>query len=120
MFYRKYLTCVASLSLSAGLWIHSSSSLHAQSSIDLNEAERMLDLNVVELETQLVKGLRLFTNEQKNYVHQVVLAVKNRQIPRSMVNVVYVWSIERNPKYPFLYFQPALRAIGKQRGLTVP
>ncbi len=37
-----------------------------------------------------------------------------------MVNVVYVWSIERNPKYPFLYFQPALRAIGKQRGLTVP
>ncbi len=56
MFDRKYLTYVASLSLSAGIWFHSSSSLQAQSSIDLNEAERMLDLNVVELETQLVKA----------------------------------------------------------------
>lgn len=97
-----------------------SSQARAQSPIDLNEAERMLDLNVVELEDQLVKGLRLFTAQQKEYVHAVVVGVKNRQIPRSMVNVCYVWSLERNPKYPFLYFQPALRAIGKQRGITVP
>ncbi len=94
---------------------------HSQAqSIDMNEAERMLDINLVDLEDQLVKGLRLFTAEQKNYVHLVVIAVKNQQIPRAMVNVVFVWSKERNPKYPFLYFQPALRAIGKQRGLNVP
>ncbi len=49
---------------------------NAQSGIDANEAERMLDLNMVQLEDQLVKGLRLTTADQKQYIQGVLLAVK--------------------------------------------
>ncbi len=93
---------------------------NAQSGIDANEAERMLDLNMVQLEDQLVKGLRLTTADQKQYIQGVLLAVQNGQIPRAMVNVVFVWSRERNPKFPFPYFRIALRTLAARRGVTLP
>ena len=93
---------------------------NAQSGIDVNEAERMLVLNMVQLEDQLVKGLRLTTADQKQYIQVVLLAVQNGQIPRAMVNVVFVWSLERNAKYPFPCFRIALRTLAARRGVTLP
>ncbi|MFO0924822.1 MAG: hypothetical protein U0905_20340 [Pirellulales bacterium] len=104
-----------------------SSQARAQSPIDLNEAERMLDLNVVELEDQLVKGLRLFTAQQKEYVHFFRLFLFMRSS--------WVWKIGRfrdrwstfvmfghsnaTPSIRFSISSLLSAPIGK-RGITVP
>jgi hypothetical protein len=72
------------------------------------------------LEDQLRYGLRCATPHQMEYVKLVADAVEQGQIPREMVNLVYRWSLERNPRVPFPYFQFVLRELGKRRNLPVP
>jgi hypothetical protein len=86
---------------------------------DANVAEQMLDLNTVELRIQLQNGLRLFLPEQQDFLDQVLAAVDNGQLPRAMVNMVYVWSLRRNRKFPFPYFEVAMRALAERRGVTL-
>ncbi|MFM8407238.1 MAG: hypothetical protein ACKN94_07960 [Pirellulaceae bacterium] len=85
----------------------------------VEEAESMLQLNLVELEDQLVNGLRAVTGEQRAFLRTVVKAVEDRRIPRSMVNVLFVWSRERNPKYPFPYFRLAITTLADRRGVNL-
>ena len=84
---------------------------------DANLAEQMLDLNTVELRIQLQNGLRVFLPEQQDFLDQVLAAVDNGQLPRAMVNMVYVWSLRRNRKIPFPYFEIAMRALAERRGV---
>jgi len=86
---------------------------------DSNVAEQMLDLNTVELRIQLQNGLRVFLPEQQDFLDQVLVAVDNGQLPRAMVNMVYVWSLRRNRKIPFPYFEVAMRALAERRGVTL-
>ncbi len=86
---------------------------------DSNTAEQMLDLNTVELRLQLQNGLRVFLPEQQDFLDQVLAAVDNGQLPRAMVNMVYVWSLRRNRKIPFPYFEVAMRALAERRGVTL-
>lgn len=87
--------------------------------IDFNEAERMLDMNVVELRLQLRNGLRVFLPEQEAFLETVLAQVQAGRLPRSMVNMVYVWAKRRNAKVPFPYFEFALRALADRRGVTL-
>ncbi len=86
---------------------------------DVNTATEMLDLNSVELRVQLQNGLRVFLPEQQEFLDRVLLAVDNGQIPRAMVNMVYVWSQRRNKKVPFPYFEFAMRTLAERRGVTL-
>ncbi len=71
------------------------------------------------LQDQLVKGLRATTAEQKQYAETVAAAVDAGRLPRGMVNQVYRWALERNPKVPFPYFQYALNIVSRRRGITL-
>ena len=84
-----------------------------------NEAERMLDVNTVELGIQLKRGLRVFLPEQEQFIDRVLVEVGNRRLSRSMVNVIYIWSLRRNPKVPFPYFEFVMRELAKQRGVNL-
>lgn len=86
---------------------------------DANVAEQMLDLNTVELRIQLQNGLRVFLPEQQDFLDQVLTAVDSGQLPRAMVNMVYVWSLRRNRKFPFPYFEVAMRALAERRGVML-
>jgi hypothetical protein len=86
---------------------------------DTNLAEQMLDLNTVELRIQLQNGLRVFLPEQVAFLNAALAAVDSGRIPRSMINMVYVWAIRRNPKVPFPYFEVALRTLADRRGVTL-
>jgi len=86
---------------------------------DVNTATDMLDLNSVELRVQLQNGLRVFLPEQQEFLDRVLLAVDSGQIPRAMVNMVYVWSQRRNKKVPFPYFEFAMRTLAERRGVTL-
>ncbi len=96
-----------------------SSQARAQSPIDLNEAERMLDLNVVELEDQLVKGLDSLRHSRKN------MFMRSSWVEESADSAIdgqrLLCLVTRTqPQVSVSLFPAALRAIGKQRGITVP
>ncbi len=92
----------------------------AQEPLSANSAERLTQLNLVDLEAQLVSGLRLTNAQQKQYIAAVLNAVRQQKLPRSMVNVVYVWSLRRNDRYPFPYFRIAMNTLAARRGVTLP
>lgn len=84
-----------------------------------NAAERLSSTHVAPLKDQLEKGLRATTPGQRQFVNVVVTAVNNRVLPRAMVNLVYRWALKRNSKIPFPYFEFALRALAKRRGINL-
>ncbi len=106
-------TLVATLFLCTGLSI-------AQDGFDMNEAERMMDFNTVELRDQLVFGLRTTLPGQQEFLDYVIASVDAGEIPRAMVNVVFVWARKRNPRIPYPYFEIALRLLAERRGVTWP
>jgi hypothetical protein len=102
------------------LTFRSSPLVHAQDFTTNNNAEVTSRNSLVDLEDQLINGLRLTTAGQKQYIAAVLAQVQNQKLPRAMVNVVYRWSIERNSKYPFPYFRLAMNALAARRGVTLP
>jgi hypothetical protein len=86
----------------------------------LNSASRLGDQNIANLEDQLKNGLRVVSPDQVQFVRIVVANVDAGKLPRAMVNLVYKWALERNPRVPFPYFQYALRALAKRRGVNLP
>lgn len=112
---RQFLQCFLGTAIVAAI----PTVIDAQSGSTFNDAEKMLSMNMVDLEDQLVKGLRLTTASQKQYIGTILQAVRQERIPRSMVNVVFVWARQKNPKYPFPYFQIAIRTLAKRRGVAL-
>lgn len=96
--------------------------LHAQqiAANTANSAERLSERNVVNLEDQLNNGLRTVNSKQRIFVKTVIVYVDHKRIPRAMVNLVYRWATERNPRVPFPYFEFAMRALSKRRGVNLP
>ena len=85
-----------------------------------NGANFLTPSQITPLKDQLEKGLRATTPAQKQFVATVVNAVENNHIPRAMVNLVFRWALERNKRVPFPYFEFALRALAKRRGIIFP
>lgn len=94
--------------------------LRAQEGNSLNSAERLTTRNVVSLEDQLKNGLRVSRPKQQAFIKVVVHHVDHGKLPRAMVTLVYDWAIKRNPAVPFPYFQYALRALSRRRGINLP
>ena len=90
-----------------------------QDGFQINEAERMMSFNTIELKDQLYFGLRTFLPEQQAFLDVVVAKVESRELSRAMVNVVFVWAKKRNPKIPFPYFETALRLLAEKRGVIL-
>ncbi|MDZ4848925.1 MAG: hypothetical protein SGI77_06500 [Pirellulaceae bacterium] len=86
---------------------------------DANIAEQMLDLNSVELRIQLQSGLRIFLPEQQEFLDKLLASVDRGELPRAMVNLVYVWALRRNKKIPFPYFEIAMRTLAERRGVDL-
>ncbi|QDV22963.1 hypothetical protein [Aureliella helgolandensis] len=93
---------------------------HAQQGRGSNGAERQSNSHAASLEDQLHYGLRAVTPAQLKFVKTVVQYVDEGRIPRAMVNMVFTWARERNPRVPFPYFEFAMRELTKRRGTTLP
>lgn len=92
----------------------------AVADLGVNDAEQNPASQTVLLEDQLLNGLRVVTPEQRQYVLQIVALVDQGKLPRAMVYAIYTWSLKRNPRVPFPYFQIGLRAVADRRGIVVP
>lgn len=93
--------------------------LPAQEGVSFNGAEQDTS-RIAPLADQLKNGLRVVAPDQMQFVQVVVAYVEMGKIPRAMVNLVYKWALERNPRVPFPYFQFAMKVLAKRRGVNLP
>lgn len=114
-------TWIGCLTLLASLAWPTSRYALGQEGNSLNSAEQLRgSRNVVPLIDQLSNGLRATRNGEIEFLRVVVQRVDEGKLPQGMVNLVYRWAIERNPRVPFPYFQMAMRELSKRRGVTLP
>ena len=114
-------TWIGCLTLLASLAWPSSRSALGQEGNSFNSAERLRgSRNVVPLIDQLANGLRASRPGDIEFLNVVVQRVDEGKLPQGMVNLVYRWAIERNPRVPFPYFQLAMRELSRRRGVTLP
>ncbi len=85
----------------------------------INSAERLGEQNVVSLEDQLLNGLRTVTPAQRQFVKKVSMYVRMGKLPRAMINLVYDWALQRNPKVPYPYFEFAMKVLSRRRGVLL-
>lgn len=77
------------------------------------------EYRTVDLRTQLVTGLRVVQPSQAAYIDRVVRTVEQGRMSEAMVQLIYRWSIQRNPRVPFPYFQLAMQALTERRGIVL-
>ena len=94
---------------------------YCQEGNSINSAERNQSYsNRVPLIDQLTNGLRVTRPIDVQFLQVVVQNVDDGHLPQAMVNLVYRWAIQRNPRVPFPYFQLAMRELSRRRGVQLP
>ena len=72
------------------------------------------------LEEQLTNRLRATTEDQRNYVTLVVDQCRLQRLDIKLVVAVERYAIRRNPRFPFPFFERALRFEANKRGVALP
>jgi hypothetical protein len=72
------------------------------------------------LEEQLTNRLRATRQDQIDYVKFVVKQVRAGKLDTKLVVAIERYALRRNPHYPFLYFERALRFEANKRGVPLP
>ena len=77
---------------------------------------------VATLEERLLNGLRARTDQEKEYVKQVVTYVQQGKLPEKLVDSTFLWVRKNKPKhnYPIFYFKRILELRAKALNLEVP
>jgi hypothetical protein len=68
----------------------------------------------------LEKGLRARTNQELQFIESVLQLVQNRQLPATLVRATMDYARRKaKRKYPFPYFERALRLRAARLGVTI-
>jgi hypothetical protein len=71
------------------------------------------------LEDRLKSGLKCRRQEEFAFVGQVAQRVRTGQIPEALVLQTMQWSLKKNPKFPFYYFQFAVKKQADALGVSL-
>ena len=79
-------------------------------------------IDVLDLQQQLEKGLRVKRPEDLKFVKLVVTMVGNNTLPLPLVKSAFLWARKKalTTPYPFPYFERALRVLAAKQGITIP
>ncbi len=75
---------------------------------------------VARLEDQLLVGLRATRTDQRTFLRKIAEHVEKGAMERARVLAIYEWAITRNGRYPFPYFERAMRLDAKKLGIELP
>ncbi len=75
---------------------------------------------VATLDEQLINRLRATTDVQEVYLRYIVKLVDQEKLEPRLVLAIERYARRRNPRYPFPYFERALRYEADKRGVTLP
>ena len=71
------------------------------------------------LEDRLNSGLKCRRSEEFAFVGVVAQRVRTGQIPEALVLQTMQWSLKKNPKFPFFYFQFAVKKQASALGVSL-
>jgi hypothetical protein len=74
---------------------------------------------VATLKETLEKGLKARLPSEFKFIHHVVALVNHGSLSREMVLSTFSWSLKKNERIPFPYFQFAMRAHAKELGVNL-
>jgi len=79
-------------------------------------------VEVIDLKQQLEKGLRARRPEEFKFVDLVVKMVGNDSLPLPLVKSTFLWARKKalTTRYPFPYFERALRVRAAKQGIKIP
>ena len=77
------------------------------------------DAALPSLEDRLNSGLKSRRPEEFTFVGTVAQRVQTGQIPEALVLQTMQWSLRKNPKFPFFYFQFAVKKQATALGVTL-
>lgn len=72
-----------------------------------------------DLRVQLRDGLKASRDAEYAFVDRVVLMVEEKRLPLDMVDAMYTYARNRNPRIPFPYFERSLRLVAAQKGIRI-
>lgn len=71
------------------------------------------------LEDRLKSGLKCRRQEEFSFVGLVAQRVQTGQIPEALVLQTMQWSLKKNPKFPFFYFEFAVKKQAAALGVSL-
>jgi hypothetical protein len=71
------------------------------------------------LEDRLKSGLKCRRQDEFAFVSLVAQRVRTGQIPEPLVLQTMQWSLKKNPKFPFFYFQFAVQKQADALGVSL-
>ena len=71
------------------------------------------------LEDRLNSGLKCRRSEEFSFVGTVSQRVKTGKIPEALVLQTMQWSLRKNPRFPFFYFQFAVKKQAAALGVSL-
>lgn len=74
---------------------------------------------VVSLRDQLLAGLKVRRQVEKQFVDEVVRLVRERRLPTKLVLETFHYARRKPTKYPFQYFQRALAIRASRIGVRI-
>ncbi|TWU04031.1 hypothetical protein [Neorhodopirellula pilleata] len=74
---------------------------------------------VARLEEQLINRLHATTEVQRSYLRHVVKLVEEKKLSLELVVAIERYSLRRNPRYAFPFFERALRYEASKRGVAL-
>jgi hypothetical protein len=74
---------------------------------------------VADLEQTLKSGLRARRQLEFDFIHQVVLKVKAKELPADLVQSTFQWARKRGSRYPYPYFERGMRERAQRLGVDL-
>jgi hypothetical protein len=92
----------------------------AQSTTNATPATPSVEKGQVRLEDQLVVGLRATRADQRIFLRKVAEFVEKGNFDHARVLAIFEWARQRNDRFPFPYFERAMRFDSKRANVTLP
>jgi len=79
-------------------------------------------VEVADLKDQLEKGLKARRDEEFRFIATVVTMVDSKRLPLDLVQSTFLWARKKAKykRYPFPYFEQALRQRANDLGISIP
>lgn len=80
------------------------------------------ELQVANLKDQLEKGLQARLPREFRFIGTIVRMVERNELPLRLVRAAFQWARRqvRAGKYPFPYFERAIRILASRDGIAIP
>mgnify|MGYP001350173221 CR=1 FL=1 len=75
---------------------------------------------VATLEEQLINRLRATTEEQQAYIRLIVTKTEQGQFDQGRILAIERYSIKKNPRFPFPYFERVMQFESQRTGVYLP